>query len=384
MVIQRPVVFFGAGATKACGGPLKNEILPHGFTPATAPPPPPFLEELDEFLVREFNVPSPRDRRRKEHYPSLPLLLSLIDTAVDRNQPLTRHSSCKDLLRIRTALEFTIFAVLENAMRRRRGAAPYGHMFDMVAMELDMPPDVISLNYDVLAERALILLSQNRGLPPFPDYGCDIETEAYRKAHGTNLMLKLHGSVNWRYCPGCHRLQIGVSHSTSETASALKKMYHNAELRLENWYTQKANFCPKCGAMLRPVMITPTTKKDYRNPHIASIWYCAERLLQNADRVIFTGYSLPEDDVDVIYLLKRSLSNLAPNRITVIEYDEEHRDLETHPVGQRYHSLFGPSIEWSTVGFDSWLRDYDSADRSILTRSHAKKGRRIWAKARHR
>ena len=31
------IVLFGAGATKACGGPLTNEILPEAFQPVVRP-----------------------------------------------------------------------------------------------------------------------------------------------------------------------------------------------------------------------------------------------------------------------------------------------------------------------------------------------------------
>jgi hypothetical protein len=61
---------------------------------------------------------------------------------------------------------------------------------------------------------------------------------------------------------------------------------------------------------VRPVMITPTQKKDYRSPHVARVWYEAERLLRQANQGVFIGYSMPEDDVEVVYLLKRGLSDL--------------------------------------------------------------------------
>jgi hypothetical protein len=32
--------------------------------------------------------------------------------------------------------------------------------------------------------------------------------------------------------------------------------------------------------------LTPSLAKDYRNPHLSRIWYEAEQVLRNADRVI--------------------------------------------------------------------------------------------------
>ena len=62
----------------------------------------------------------------------------------------------------------------------------------------------------------------------------------------------------------------------------------------------------------------------------------AEQLLRSAERVVFIGYSLPEDDVEVVYLLKRSLAHLTADRITVVEHDEGRPacDLVEHQVGR--------------------------------------------------
>ncbi len=103
-------------------------------------------------------------------------------------------------------------------------------------------------------------------------------------------------------------------------------------------------------------MITPTHSKDYRNPHIAQVWYHAERALHRADRAFIIGYSLPHDDVDVTYLLKRGLAHVKPENITVVEHDPElNRPACEHPVGSRYRSLFGSRIDWQTGGFAGWL-----------------------------
>ena len=106
---------------------------------------------------------------------------------------------------------------------------------------------------------------------------------------------------------------------------------------------------------MRPLLIAPTHLKDYRNPHLAQVWYEAERVLREADRAIFIGYSLPDDDVEVVYLLKRSLAHLTPDRITVVEYDLAMPSLANHAVGRRYRTLFGDGIDWRPEGLDGWL-----------------------------
>jgi hypothetical protein len=133
------------------------------------------------------------------------------------------------------------------------------------------------------------------------------------------------------YCSQCHHLEIGWSSKRGSPSRIGQFLFRP----LDDQYAHKSQ-CPECKTRLRPILITPTHRKDYRNPHLARVWYEAERALQRANRVIFVGYSLPDDDVEVIYLLERSLgmpnpTPLAPQQITVIEKDDHHRALRVHP-----------------------------------------------------
>jgi len=355
---SNPVVIFGAGATKACGGPLTNEILfdlyknQNDFQELEREG---FLKLLDDFLVDSFNVPKDRMQRTKEHYPGLPLLLSLLDVSIDKKQPMGREWGTDNLVHIRDALEYGVFALLERELRRL-SANYYYELFNLL-MNASAPPKVISLNYDIIADNSLIYLCQERGIEPgFPEYGCDIATDFYRERPKFGTLLKIHGSLNWLYCPGCHRLELGISAASLSTIKVLNELYQ--ENPLEPRYGCHGSPCQDCKTDMRPVLITPTHSKDYRNPHIAQIWYKAERLLRDADRIIIIGYSLPEDDVDVIYMLKRALDGLrrkSPKMITVVEYDDRQRGISSHPTGLRYRNLFGEDIDWRTEGFRDWI-----------------------------
>ena len=101
-------------------------------------------------------------------------------------------------------------------------------------------------------------------------------------------------------------------------------------------------------------MIAPTHLKDYRNPHLAQVWYEAERVLRESQRVIFIGYSMPDDDLEVVYLFKRGLAHLEPRQITVVDYDPKNLPLHSNEVGRRYRALFG-DINWHPEGLDNWL-----------------------------
>lgn len=346
------VIVFGAGATKDCGGPLTNEIVPEAF----ASPLPLVLQQSSIDLLRKFLDDcfiQPGQSKLPQDYPGLPLLLSLLDTAIDRKEPMGSNWPTDELVKVRQAIEAAIFAVLDfrspqsetsSYARLLELAFPTGSLSEAV---------VISLNYDIILDLAMFDLCNQRKPGSAPSYGCDIKTESYQSKEQWGKLLKIHGSVNWMYCSQCHHLEIGWS-SRSGAPRSIGTLFF---LPLEEQYNNRA-LCPECKTQMRPILITPTHRKDYRNPHLARIWYEAERALQQANRVIFVGYSLPDDDVEVIYLLKRGLTSwepIKPQQITVIEKDDLNRQINVHPVGQRYRALFGKGIDFHVEGFSHWL-----------------------------
>jgi hypothetical protein len=367
------VVIFGAGATKACGGPLTNEILPRAFKlrgdPNSKVGREGFLRTLEEFLVDNFHLPHDVSARRVPHYPPLPLLLSLVDVAIDRKQSFSANWNTDKVARVRDALEYVIFAVLEHDLERiKQGNENIYRQFLQKLWDRGENIAVISLNYDIIADNALSDMSNT-----FPDYGCDIATETYRQHMQHPLppprkrprLYKPHGSLNWLYCPACQRLDLGVSDDVMHpgTVKVLMELYQSEKARvgsLDDRYTCIGSPCadPDCATPVRPIMITPSHMKDYRNPHIGRIWYGAARELRQAGRVHIIGYSLPPDDVDVVYLLKQNLSHLSPDRITVVETGEPNQRIGDHEVGRRYRALFGDSVGWSTEGFKSYAQFY--------------------------
>ncbi|MFN7919294.1 MAG: hypothetical protein U0Q16_04310 [Bryobacteraceae bacterium] len=367
----RPVVVFGAGATKDCGGPLTDEILLHGLQGFRSVPRPhayereDFFGTVEHFLTESFHLPPYREKLEKHHFPSLPLLLSLIDTAIDRGQPLGGRSP-EQLREVRGAIEYLMFAVLQEHLRGLPANNSYGRFLVALARRFDIAPRVITLNYDLIADGVLfdmaVQASKRGGLHRLPDYDCEIATEAYAKRpHDYGLLLKLHGSLNWLYCPDCQRLDIGLSAEGSrlQTRKVLDDLYR--EVNLHDRYSCRGAPCVRCGTDVRPVLITPTHRKDYRNPHIARVWYRAEQVLREATDVFLIGYSLPADDVEVIYLLKRGLAG-SKAKITVVQYDPGKKLTESE-VGQRYRSLFGDRITWWNEGFGTWVTAFEKNKR---------------------
>lgn len=353
----KTIVLFGAGSTKACGGPLTNEILPEAFEPTVRNEIEReyYIDLLDEFLIENFHVPPQQVDRTDTDYPTLPLLLSLVDTAIDRNQPMGPNWPVDKLRQVRRALRYMVFALLDYKLRRLSHNY-YADLLHAMDPACNDTPTVISLNYDIIVDNAMVNHSNY-----LPDYGCDIDTGIYKAQQHHGTLLKIHGSLNWSYCPSCNRLELGVAES-GRTYKMLEELYQ--ENPLEPRYSCHGFECPQCSTFVEPVLITPTQLKDYRNPHVQRVWTLADQALRDAERAIIVGYSLPDDDLDVIYLLKRGLGQLAkrsPQSITVVEWTNEDamRAIGKHPVGRRYRSIFGPDIDWRTNGFEGLIAGFN-------------------------
>ncbi len=273
------VLFLGAGATKSCGGPLTDEILPAVLA---APDPSPSPASLSNFFGSLFHVSpgSPPDQ-----FPSLPLVMSLIDTALDRRQTFHPDWDPQKMSDLRQAIELRIFDLLEEQLYK----APTNNHWQLLQTVYPAPsePCVISTNYDLIIDTAMMSVSETRTPEGrLPDYRVHLSTPFYSAEGGRfGTLLKLHGSLNWLYCRTCQRMEVGAS----ESSRFLKVLGRVVGPSIKQSYTPDGNRCPVCNTHMRPLLIAPSHLKDYRNPHLAQVWYEAERVLREADRAVFIG-----------------------------------------------------------------------------------------------
>ncbi|EHP85483.1 hypothetical protein [Methanotorris formicicus] len=102
------------------------------------------------------------------------------------------------------------------------------------------------------------------------------------------LLLKPHGSLNWLYCPTCNSMEL-----TPKRKGSIEAFYKN-------------KICKECETPMEPVIIPPTFYKDMSNPFIQQIYLKCYEVLRNAERIFICGYSFPDADMHLKYLLKRA------------------------------------------------------------------------------
>lgn len=231
--------------------------------------------------------------------------------------------------------------------------------------------DCISFNYDEFLDHALWLPQEldnyraqwchNKYWHPNSGYGffcrpansC-IRDQSLYMGSSAMLLLKLHGSINWR-------IKLGAS----------DPYQLDAILHYETWIPQFANkdIAPimyddpaEIEKHLKPerVLVLPVLHKTdiVRQPIFRRIWAEAFNRLCKADRVIFIGYSMPRTDIATGFLLREALRDKEDITIVNLVDPSAHKSKrDRDAVVSAYRSVL-PRLNKDKFYFDgaiSWI-----------------------------
>lgn len=337
-VYKNIVVVFGAGASRDYF-PTGNELLPELLSTC---------DELRELVERVFlaNTDTP-DKLR----PTLSEVLGVIDIACEREEYLGRNFSVEKLRKIRTeVLDHLCQVFVDRSQNLKDDTNDYhilvANLLRMVSNGIMSQVDFISLNYDNLLERALEEVAGKKSI----DYCIEIRDlgkprESMQLTGGQQIaskekirVVKFHGSIDWMYCPNCHGL------------------YHVETLRGLSRVQPK---CPDDETKLKWFLYPPKREKhpapepDYGWMRLHSF---ADKLLREADKVIFVGYSLSEDDAYFRFRLKKHLHREdKPADIVVVDAPRGDKKGLTSTEKNYWH-FFGP-VDYRAVGFKSFVQE---------------------------
>jgi hypothetical protein len=242
--------------------------------------------------------------------------------------------------------------------------------------------DCITFNYDDLLDQALweFFPRHAPGSAWNPDWGygfpCRLSETCIRHVSydyqgSPTLLLKLHGSVNWRVPIGQPRplTPDGVTHHELWSAD-----YHRPKVDLgflEQYLDPDPFFVP-------PIL----TKTDLvEQPILRLIWSFAIEQLKKAGRVIFIGYSLPVTDVAASFLFREALGHLNHStNVSVVDFaggtEEGKKKLaellvsyrKVFPIITEEQFHFCGAAKWIRENLTEWL--YDSRGIPIAFLAH--------------
>lgn len=298
----------------------------------------PRLESVEQFVREFFHYGDPE----KSTLPTLEEVLSAVDIALERGESLSEKYTVDRLQDLRLNLVFLIYSVLADAYRKLGT-----HVTNQFVDKLGLNPTVISFNYDIIADNALKTrfgFNLDYGIAyrlynPPPNQPGDESRFDFVKPNAVKL-FKIHGSLNWAVCPTCGVVYI---HTPYRTEIA------------DQTFSRTAQCVSPGHALLETLLITPTYLKSYAPAQLSMIWQQAERALRDAEQVVFIGYSLPDADFHIKYLLQKALFQLPQPKIVVVDYKRDYQPDQPSPEELRYKRLFGPDITYFTGGFERYV-----------------------------
>jgi RNAse (barnase) inhibitor barstar len=301
---------------------------------------------LGSFFDSFFGIDIQAANLDRVDFPTFEECLGILELALNRQESFKNFSlmpNKPDIQRLREALIFLIAIILNNKLRGR--SQYHGDLVRRLKNEHRLKKTTfISSNYDILIDNALIdLFEESIDL----DYELEF-TNFTREKNWTRprprravKLFKIHGSLNWLYCPTC----------TSLTLTPKDKRAATLVFRPEP--------CPSCDTHMTPIIIPPTFFKVMSNLYLQEVWKMSEEHLKHARRIFFCGYSFPDADIHVKYLLKRAELNLqTPPEVFVINNHEGKTEHEKNEEKRRFERFFKDKqrIRYTDLSFQEFCR----------------------------
>jgi hypothetical protein len=337
------------------------------------------LKKSDEDILREIetlkNTPEFMNRiftfiREEKSYITLEDIFTILDKAILSNEHIQGYN-LSHIIQLREDFIMCIMRMFVEASNHFTNDNNTYKMFvnklidQRIQAGLEGDPfSIITLNWDFVIENYFYHEIQRRNDEVklridycvydhnfhhyFTDSSEDNTPSTVLKRQGVyNIkFLKLHGAMNWLICKNCHRM----FYSFSEYI-AIREFFEDdppeCPFCKENYHLIGNNNQVK----LKSELITPTLLKDLSNVTFRNIWKNAFVELSEADKVVFIGYSLPQADFELRYMIKKAIK---PNtQIDVVLYhnddpSELEHILEENQKGiisllptERYRSFFG-------------------------------------------
>jgi len=222
---------------------------------------------------------------------------------------------------------------------------------------------VISFNYDLLLDRALCDLGFQVEYGLGTDYSySDGYHEITSSFTPTAIPLfKVHGSANWIRCE-CPKHEVKRLFITPPRVSPTAI----GETLLE----QSVKQCPACNKLSHglcddqekhhtPLIVPPTWNKAGYQAQVQPVWISAIKALQEAQRIIVIGFSLPETDLFFRYMLMAGIQ--IGKGVEFWLYDPDERVFERYRafLARQYHQFrfFPRKVAFGSTGFESIRQD---------------------------
>lgn len=353
---DKTVIFLGAGASHADGAPLQRDLFGEYFSGCGSRSGNSADNELLAKFFRDFfgiDV-CPAGAIPESRFPTFEEVLGVIEIAGSQRRSFQgwgtfsgpRAKRATQLRRVHNELIFLIAKILHEKLRDAKQTHHQALVCKLQDGNLLDKTAFISLNYDILIDNALL----NPGGVDV-DYGfkCIGENNNHippNRPERTVSLFKLHGSLNWLYCPTCREMKV------TRGEKGVMRLIRNSD----------ACLCSKCEILFIPIIIPPTYFKALSNPCLGQVWHAAEQALLECGTIIFCGYSFPDADIHVRHLLKRmEVNGSRTPRIYVVNkcpengVENDRYEMEKARYGRFFRNK--ERIKWSGLSFGDFANN---------------------------
>jgi hypothetical protein len=348
---KKTAIFLGAGASAAEGAPVQSQLFNTYFSNArNVRKYPAMYRELSEFFRAIFSIDLSKSVRNIA-FPTFEEALGVLDLLEMRRESLRgfdlgggQHQVNK-LQLIRLYLTLAMSKAISDGLKKSDEPAWHQALVNNLRSQNLLDDTIfISTNYDLLIDGAL-------GFEI--DYGVEFsgphQFGSRQPVSAAGIppvkLLKLHGSLNWLYCPVCNNL------NSWESKVVLSLMSEDKPITR----------CEFCQSPMSPVIVPPTFYKDMSRVFLSNIWNKTENALREVNHMIFCGYSLPDADMHIKYLLKRMQTNRDVSdrmRLTIVNHHKKKKAAQATAEAERYFRYFGKkTVKDSRKSFEQFAKN---------------------------
>jgi NAD-dependent SIR2 family protein deacetylase len=286
-----------------------------------------FITDVFKADIKEEGVP----------FPSFNQVLNVIDIALEREEGFSAEYSL-DILRSmkKEMIDELRKYMIDNANEDSENS--YTQLAENLKEYYDNNGRIsfITLNYDLYLDIALTKVFGVDSLEyclPFQSLNnSGIDDEQTNGKRNKIHVIKLHGSLDWMICPTCF------------TAYKVSKAHLHMSLNRRT--------CNEDHTVLKEFLFPPTKERIEVHSHWTTLQGEADHLLRKADKVVFIGFSLSDDDAHFRFKLKKHLHRPEnPVYIQVVGREKKEYDIASN--AWNYWQYFGP-VDYRPIGFKSF------------------------------